>query len=132
MKKIILAALLAVSVVAVGCVETVSETHTFATSVGQDSVAGRYQRSLDQVYRASVAVIQRNGVLVTEFIPHDSTNSVRSLEGKVNDQTVWIRVAQIDPRVTQVEVESRSKWGVRNLDLVHELEKEIALGLQRD
>ncbi len=133
MKKMIMLAcgVAAVAMLATGCVQTVSGTNTFATSVGQDSVSGRYQRSLDQVYQASLAVIQRNGVLTTEYIPHDSTNVVRSLQGRVNDMNVWIRVEVVDPRVTGVEVETRSKWGVTDLDLAHELEKEIALQLAR-
>jgi hypothetical protein len=131
MKKIIFAGLLAVAVVAVGCVSTVSGTHSFATSVYPDSVAGRYPRSLDQVYNASITVITRNGVLVTEYIPHDTTNSVRSLEGKVQDRTVWISVEAVAPRETEVSVQARSKWGTTDLELVHELEKEIALELDR-
>ena len=131
MKKMFFAALLGVSVVAVGCVSTVSDTHTFVSSPGRDTFAGRYQRTLDQVYDASVYVIKQNGVLVTEFIPHDTTNAVRSLQGKVNDQNVWIRVEALAPRETEVQVQARSKWGVADLDLVHELEKEIALQLAR-
>jgi hypothetical protein len=131
MKKAIFAALLAVAVVAVGCVSTVSGTHSFATSVYPDSVSGRYPRSLDQVYNASITVIKRNGVLVTEYIPHDTTNSVRSLEGKVQDRTVWISVEGVAPRETAVSVQARSKWGTTDLELVHELEKEIALELDR-
>ena len=117
--------------VAAGCVHTVSDTSTFAVSYGKDSVAGRYQRDVDTVYKASVAVIQNDGVLLTEYIPHDNTNAVRSLSGRVNDCKVWIRVEQVDPRVSQVDVEARTKWGRVDIDLVHELEKEIALQLAR-
>ena len=131
MKKKIFAALAgaAVVVAVTGCVHTVTDTSTFAVSYGKDSVAGRYQRSMDQVYQASVAVIQNNGVLLTEYVPHDNTNAVRSLQGRVNDRKVWIRVEQVEPRVSQVDVEARTKWGRVDLDLVHELEKEIALKL---
>ena len=115
--------------VVTGCVGTVSDTSTFALTPGRDSVAGRYNRSLDQVYQASVAVVSRDGVLVTEYVPHDYTNAVRSLQGRVNDRKVWIRVEQVDPRVSQVDVEARTKYGVADVDLVHELEKEIALEL---
>lgn len=131
MKKMILAGLFAVAVIAVGCVRTVSDTHTFAMTPGQDSFSGRYERTLQQVYDASVYVVKQNGVLVTEFIPHDTTNTVRALEGKVNDRTVWIRVEALSPRESQVDVEARTKWGSSDLDLVHELEKEIALQLVR-
>lgn len=132
MKKIFFAVLAGVAVVvATGCVHTVSDTSTFAVSYGKDSVAGRYQRDLDTVYKASVAVIQNDGVLLAEYIPHDNTNAVRSLAGRVNDCKVWIRVEQVDPKVSQVDVEARTKWGRVDIDLVHELEKEIALQLAR-
>ena len=131
MKKTLFAALAAVALVTVGCVGTVSDTHTFATTWGKDSVAGRYQRTLDQVYQASVAVIQNNGVMINEYIPHDNTNAVRSLLARVNDRKVWVRVEAVDPKTTQVDVQARTKWGTRDLDLVHEIEKEIALQLAR-
>jgi hypothetical protein len=131
MKKTIFAVLAGAALIATGCVHTVTNTSTFAVSYGKDSVAGRYQRPLDVVYQASVAVIGHDGVLLTEFVPHDSTNAVRSLEGRVNDCKVWIRVEQVDPRISQVDVQARTKWGRVDLDLVHEIEKEIALELAK-
>lgn len=134
MKKLIFAVsagAVATMFLATGCMETVSGTHTFASTIGKDTMSGRYQRTIDQVYQASIAVIQQNGVIVTEFIPHDTTNAVRSLEGRVNERNVWIRVEAVDPRVTALDVETRTKWGSRDLDLSHELEKEIALQLAR-
>ncbi|HTV62432.1 MAG TPA: DUF3568 family protein [Verrucomicrobiae bacterium] len=120
-----------IAIIAVGCVRTVSGTHSPALSWGEDSMSGRYDRSVDQVYQASVQVVQTDGTLLTEYVPHDTTNTVRSLYGKVNDQNIWIRVEGIDPQITQVTVEARSKWGAKDLDLAHELEKEIALQLAR-
>ena len=130
MKMNTFAVLAAAAVIATGCVKTVSDTSTFAlTPAARDSVAGRYQRDVDTVYKASVAVVTRNGVLLTEYIPHDYTNTVRSLQGRVSDRKVWIRVAQIDAKISQVDVQARTKAGRVDLDLVHELEKEIALEL---
>ena len=129
MKKLIFTLLATATLASTGCVKTVSDTRTFAATWGKDSVAGRYTRTLDQVYQASVAVIQSNGVLLNEYIPHDSTNSVRSLLGKVNDRKVWVRVEAVDMKTSQVDVQARTKWGARDLDLVHQLEKEIALKL---
>jgi hypothetical protein len=131
MKMKFFAILAGAALVATGCVKTVNDSHTFATTWSKDSVAGRYQRTVEQVYAASVAVIQSNGVLITEYIPHDSTNATRSLEGKVNQRNVWIRVEAVDPRTTQVDVQARGSWGGSDLALVHELEKEIALQLAR-
>ena len=131
MKNLIFAVLAGATILATGCVKTVSDTNSFAMSWGKDSVAGRYQRSLEQVYAASLVVIQNNGVMITEYIPHDNTNAVRSLQGRVNDRKVWVRVEAIDQKTAQVDVQARTKWGTRDLDLVHQLEKEIALQLVR-
>jgi hypothetical protein len=131
MKKVIFAVLGGAAIIVTGCVSTVSDTHTFATSWNTDSVSGRYARTQDQVYAAAVTVIQRNGVLLTEYIPHDSTNSVRSLQGRVSGDKVWVRVEAVDPKTTQVDVQARSSWGTTDVDVVHELEKEIALQLAR-
>jgi hypothetical protein len=129
MKKEFFALMAAAAIVATGCVHTVSDTSTFAMSPSRDTISGRYQRPWEQVYQAAVTVVQRNGVLTREYVPHEYTNTVRQLEGRVNDEKLFIRVEQVDPKVTQVDVEARSKWGQTDLDLVHEMEKEIALEL---
>jgi hypothetical protein len=38
-------------------------------------------------------------------------------------------VEQIDPQISQVDVQARTKMGGVDIDLVHELEKDIALEL---
>ena len=131
MKMRIFIALAGVAIISTGCVSTVADTRTAAVPLQRDRVEGRYQRTVDQVYQASVQVIQNNGVVITEFIPHDTTNTVRSLRGKANQCDVWLRVEAVDPQITQVSVEARTKWGNSNIDLAHELEKEIALQLAR-
>jgi hypothetical protein len=115
---------------ATGCIHTVSGTRTTAMSFGEDRFSGRYERSPDQVYQASVIVLNHDGTLITEYIPHDTTNSVRAMYGKVDQHNVWIRVVSVDPKITEVTVQARSSAGFRDQDLVHELEKEIALQLQ--
>jgi hypothetical protein len=131
MKKMIFVVALAGAAFAItGCVQTVTDENTFAaTAWSRDAVAGRYNRTVDQVYQASIVVIQKNGVLLTEYIPHDNTNNVRSLSGRVNNSKVWMRVSAVDARTTQIDVQARTKWGTADVDLVHELEKEVALEL---
>ena len=132
MKTKIFAAVVGIAMVTAGCVKTVSDTHTpTMVPFGRDSVEGRYERSLDQVYQAAVAVVNHTGTVITEYIPHDTTNTVRSLRGKANQCDVWLSVEAVDPQITQVTVQARTKWGASNLDLAHELEKEIALQLAR-
>jgi hypothetical protein len=115
---------------AAGCISTVSGTKTPAMSFGEDRFSGRYERTPDQVYQAAVTMINTDGKLLTEYIPHDATNNVRSLYGKVNERNVWISVAPVDSKITEVTVQARTRAGYRDQDLVHELEKEIALQLQ--
>jgi len=129
MKKEIFAVFAGAALVATGCVQTVSDTDTFAVSYGRDTVSGRYNRPVNEVYQASCTVIKNDGVIVREYVPHEYTNTVRSVEGRVNDRKVWIRVEEIDPKISQVDVEARTKWGRVDIDLVHQLEKEIALEL---
>jgi hypothetical protein len=131
MKKALFAVLGGAAIIVTGCTSTVSDTHAFATSWNRDSISGRYARTPDQVYSAAVAVVQHNGVLINEYIPHDTTNTVRALEGRVNNEKVWVRVEAVDSKSTQVDVQARTSWGMTDADLVHELEKEIALQLAR-
>ena len=131
MKTKIFAVLAGIAMVGAGCVGTVSGTKTAALVPNRDQVQGRYQRSIDQVYQAAVQVVQTDGVLVKEFIPHDTTNTVRSLQAKVNQRNVWIRVAAESPQITAVTVQARTKVG-GDVDLAHELEKEIALKLSSE
>lgn len=133
MKTKIFTALAAVAgaVLVTGCVETVSGTRTAAVPLQNDRIEGRYQRTLDQVYRAAVQVVNTDGVVVTEFIPHDTTNTVRSLQGKVNQDNVWVRVEAIDPNITSVVVQARTKWGNSDVEQAAQVEREIALQLAR-
>jgi hypothetical protein len=129
----ILLALIGAALVTAGCVNTVSDTKTMGMPLVRDSVQARYQRSLDDVYRAAVTVVNNNGVVTTEFIPHDSTNAVRSLEGKLNQGKVWVRVEAVDPQtpVTAVTVQARTRYGAANLDAAVLIDREIALQLAR-
>lgn len=127
--KIKFLALIAGAIVAVtGCVSTVNDSHSFATTWSQDTITARYNRSMDQVYQAAVNVVHKNGVIVREFIT-PGTNITRSLSAKVNQKNVWIRVVPVDGRTTQVEVQARSSWGVSDVALSSEINTEIALEL---
>jgi hypothetical protein len=133
MKTAFFAAVAALTFVVTGCITTVSDTNVAGNPIGRDAVSGGYQRSLDEVYAAAVKVINTDGTLLTEYIPHDTTNTVRAFKGRVNDNTVWMRVqaVSVEPPVSELTVEARTKWGNQDLDMAHELEKEVALQLSR-
>lgn len=112
-----------------GCVNTVSDTQTSGFHM-PDKMVSRYQRPIDQVYGAAIQVINNNGVVLTEYIPHDTTNTVRSVMGKVNQEKVWIRVEAVDPQITEVTVQARTSVGGDTQEAA-EIDKEIALQLAR-
>jgi hypothetical protein len=110
-----------------GCVSTVSGTYTSGLHL-PDKVESRYQRSVDEVYGAAIAVINNNGVVITEYIPHDTTNTVRALEAKVDKEQIYIRVEAIDPQITQITIQARTTVA-GDLSEARELDKEILLQL---
>lgn len=112
-----------------GCVNTVNERTTAGMPFVKDRVEGRYPRTVDQVFDAAKDVIKKNGVLVRDSNLYQ-TNLVKTLEGKVSQCSVWVRVEPVDPRVTSVIVQTRTQGGGANIDLAHQLEKEIALELK--
>jgi hypothetical protein len=131
MKMKFFAILAGAALVATGCVKTVSDSHSVAMTWSTDQISARYQRSIEQVYQAAVTVIQNNGVVISEYIPHDTTNIVRALTGKVNQRNVWVRVEAVDSSITQLTIQSRSSWGVSDVALSSELVTEVALQLAR-
>ena len=128
MKTRFLAVIAGVAVVAAGCVGTASGRKTAAVPWVKDKFESRYERPASQIFEAAKEVVRLNGTLLTESTLH-GTNTVLALEGKVNQRTVWISVEQIDPKVSLVVVQARTKGGGTDLDLVRELDKQIALKL---
>jgi hypothetical protein len=98
----------------------------------KDSVPGRYERPAAQVYEAAKEVIRFNGQLLNEVTQHnDSGVAVMALEGRVQERKVFIGVKEEDPTITSITVQVRGPAGGTDLDLAHELEKQVALKLVR-
>ena len=131
MKKKIFLALIGAGLIGAGCVSTVTGRNTAGVPFIKDSVEGHYERPLDQVFEAAKDVVKFNGTLVNENILHSETNSVKTVEGKINQRTVWVRIEAVDPKVTGVVVQTRTPGGGSDIDLAHEVEKQIALKLVR-
>ena len=108
-----------------GCVESVDGRTHAAVPFIKNKVEGSYERSVPQVLEAATAVIKFNGQLVAD----NTVNN--SIEGRVNQTTVWVRVEEVDASkpVSRVQVQTRNRAGAPDLDLAHEIEKQIALQL---
>jgi len=131
MRTTILRILFGAVLVGAGCISTVDERKTAGVPFIKDRVEGRYERTVDQVSQAAKQVVSSNGVLVNESILYNQTNAVKTVEGKVNQRTVWVRIEYVDPKITAVTVQTRTPGGGSDIDLAHELEKQIALKLVR-
>ncbi len=130
MKTTIFAVLIGAVLAGAGCVSTVNERSTAGVPFIKDRVEGRYERTPEQVFAASKDVVRSLGTLVNEGTLY-STNTVNTVEGKVNQRKVWIRIEPVDTKVTSVIVQTRTPGGGSDLDLAHEIEKQIALKLVR-
>jgi Protein of unknown function (DUF3568) len=135
MKAKFLLVLMGLTLLAVGCVDTVSGSKAGGAPFVKDKIQARYERPSDEVYQAVKEVVAHDGVLINENTLHGQTNTVnqvlRAVEGKVNECRVWVSVEQISPGITAVAVQTRTKSGFSDIDLAAQIDKEIALKLVR-
>ena len=129
MKMMMLFAVVAAAIVAAGCVDTVSGRKTGGVPWLKDAVENRYERTVDQAFEAAKDVVKANGVLNSESILHSETNAVKTVEGKVNQRDVWVRVEGMSPQVTSVKVQVRTQAGGSDIDLAHEVASQITAKL---
>ena len=114
-----------------GCVGTVTEQKAGGVPVFRDRIEGRYERPLAQVFDASKRALIAFGNISSEGSLHTSSNQVRTLEGFVNQNAVYMRVEAVTPKVTSVIVQVRAKWGGTDIQTAHDLEKRVALELSK-
>jgi hypothetical protein len=124
-----MAAGLAAACAVAGCVETVTDKQTVGIPLIRDSMEGRYDRSVDQVFRAAYGVLDKAGTLVNDSTLHNQTNLVRTIEAKVNQRNVYVRIESVAPNITALAVQTRTPGGATDLTLAQALKEEIALAL---
>jgi hypothetical protein len=121
MKKNAFALLVAVSVAAFlsGCVGTVDGGSRAGMPLAVDTKESSYERPVDQIFAAAKDVLKLNGTLVKE-------NTINhSLEAKIDTRTVWVAVDEVEPKVSRVRVQARTKGGRGDIDLASEIDKQI-------
>jgi hypothetical protein len=126
MKSKVLAwiACLALTVVFSGCYRSVEGRTRAGMPLSKDRIESRYERSVDQLFAASKQVLGFNGTLTLE-------NTInKTLEAKIDTNTVWIRVDEVEPNITRIIVQARKKGGTSNIALASEIDKQIALQLK--
>ena len=89
----------------------------------KDRFEGRYQRPVATIFAAARQVLELNGTVTGE------NRISNTLEAKVDNRTVIVKVDEVEPGVSRVIVAARKKGGSPDLDLASEIEKQIALKL---
>ena len=129
MKTSFLAVVLGLAVVAGGCVSTVGGGKTAAVPFVSDTAVAKYPRTVPQVFDAAMFVVAQKGTVTKESTLLGQTNTVRVVEGKVNQRSVWVRVESMEAGITGVTVQVRTSGGGTDKPLAYQLDKEIALKL---
>lgn len=107
-----------------GCYTTVEGHKKAGLPLRKDRIESRYERKPAEVFAAAKVVLAHMGTLTGE-------NTIAStLEAKVDNNTVWVKVAEVEPGISQVSVQARRSSLAGNVDLASEVDKRIALELQ--
>ena len=106
----------------VGCIST-PQGKQFGVPGARDTVVSRYERPLDQVLNSAREVLSRTGTLTGDDVVNNAVSA------KINNRSVWVTVAEVEPLVTEVKVRVRSSRGTGDLTMAAEVDKQIAIGL---
>ena len=111
-----------VLVLASGCVGTTDGHSTAGIPFVRDTYVDRFERPVAQIAEATRVVLNRNGKLLVD-------NSVNNtFEAKVNERKVWVKVSDVDGKVSQISVQVRGSFA-GDLTEAHQLCEQIALQL---
>jgi hypothetical protein len=105
-----------------GCVGTNDGRSTAGVPFERDTIVDRYERPVPQLAAATRVVLARNGKLLVDNVVNNT------FEARVNERKVWVRVSDVDGKVSQVAVQVRGSMGA-DLPQAHEISKQIALQL---
>lgn len=106
-----------------GCVRTIDGRREAGNPLVKDKLVRVYERPVMQCWAAAKDVLNVNGTLFSEDVMQST------LSARVDTKTVRVKVEAIDPKMTRVTVQTRTKMGHADLDLGGEIDKQIALRL---
>jgi Protein of unknown function (DUF3568) len=108
-----------------GCVSTVDGRNKAGVPWLKDKLVSKYERPVKVVADAARAALKANGTIISD----DAVTG--TITAKVDTRTVYVNVTEIDKKVTQVLTQVRTKGGGTDVDLAAEIDKQVALQLQR-
>jgi Protein of unknown function (DUF3568) len=115
-------ALASALVLASGCVNTETGHTVGGVPFTKDTITSRYEKPVAQLASATRVVLTRNGKLLVDNVVDNS------FRAKVNQRNVWVKVTDLDGKITVVSVQARGSMG-GDVDLAAEISKQIALQL---
>ncbi|HTD65689.1 MAG TPA: DUF3568 family protein [Candidatus Limnocylindria bacterium] len=118
--------LLAISTIALvvsGCVSTIDGRREAGNPLVKDKIVRVYERPVLQVWAATKDVLGVNGTVFSEDVMQSTVSA------RVDTRTVRVKVESVEPKMTRVTVQVRTKAGNSDLDLGGEIDKQIALRL---
>ncbi|MGD0538362.1 MAG: hypothetical protein ABSC03_12050 [Verrucomicrobiota bacterium] len=107
-----------------GCYHTVEGQSKVGVPFTKDRIVSRYERTVDQLFDAAKKTLAFKGTLTGE------NTIAKTLVAKVDNNTVWVKVSEAEPGITEVTTQARGKGGGANITLSSEIDKMIALQLQ--
>ena len=130
MKNVLHVLLLGVTLSLVGCVAKVTDEKPGLKPAYKDRVETRYQKNVDQVFEASKRALNSYGNVTRASNVLAGTNDVRTVEGFINGQGVYIRLEKVDPKTTSAVIQVRTKLGGTDLHTASEMVRAIAVQLE--
>jgi hypothetical protein len=115
-------ALAAALVLLPGCIGTQDGHSVAGMPFSKDRITSRYARPVAQLVAATRTVLTRNGKIIVD----NAVNN--SFMAKVNQHNVWVKVTDVDGRVTEVVVQARGSMS-GDVDTAAEISKQIGMML---
>jgi len=106
-----------------GCVRTIDGRREAAIPLVKNQLVRVYERPVMQVWAAAKDVLNANGVVFSEDVMQSTVSA------RVDTKIVRVKTESIDPKMTRVTTQVRTKSGGSDIDLAGEIDKQIALRL---
>ncbi len=124
MKFLACVVMVAAALLSTGCYSTVEGKKKAGVSLATDRVEGRYERKPADVFAAAKQVLGYMGTLTSE------NTIANTLEAKIDNNSVYVKVDEVEPGISRVLVQARRNSMQGNIALASEVDKQIALQLQ--
>jgi hypothetical protein len=106
-----------------GCVNDLGGNQHVGMPWVKDTIEGRYEFTPLQLWTAAKDVLKHQGTLTGE----DTLKNV--LDASVDERRIWIKVEEVDTRVSRVLVQARTKGGAADMEMAAFIDKQIAVRL---